>query len=773
MSNKAKIVAIPKTTTTTTTVTYLPTSISGCRLWLDGADAATITQSGGTVSQWNDKSGNGYNFTQGTTAYQPTFVSGGTNGLSLLRFNGTDQYLGGGTTLNIGTSDIAIFAVCKYASDASLQSSYIFAKSLYGGAAARILFGVQSMGIGDGTGGNIWWQGSSYESSYASYHSVEFVTTRASGTNTFYANGSQFHQISPGVDTSTNWTSGYNMIVGGYNNGSGGISPPQSGLYMKGDICEILLYAATITTTQRQTIEAYLAQKWGLTASLPAGHPGLTSLIHGTVTVTIAVPKQKISSIPKAAAVVNFLPTSITGCKVWFDAYDASYTTTGTTVTGWTNKTGNANASTGGGTVSINLATLGGKSSVRFPAGTNYLNVGSLSYSTAYRNQFFVVTVGASGSVYVYLNCNDGICGQCYSWSDGDIEMNKSGTLGLRAYPTGFFSSTAIVSICTSSGSNTGIWVNGTNKTLTDNNTGTGGFWSTGSGAPTLGGISGITAGTTDIYELLQYDGILTTTQRQTIESYLAQKWGLTAYLVAGHPGLTTTVYGTTTPTTKLKIGYLPPVIVIPPFPYSITSGLLSFFSFDNSLLDSKSTITLAATGSISYVAGRITNQAIYLANETQSANSSVANNYLSSSYNLPTTFSVSVWFNPTNTNRGSLLSTYNSTGLTRNSINLYIQGGGLSAAYNAVANVGGSYGVGTGTWYHAVIILNGTSLSLYVNGSQVGSTITGTPSINGIMIGQIYDGSNYPFSGYIDDYRIYSRALSGAEISSIYAGTG
>ena len=242
-------------------------------------------------------------------------------------------------------------------------------------------------------------------------------------------------------------------------------------------------------------------------------------------------------SIRAVPATAPFMPTNITGCRAWFDAFDASYTLSGTTVTGWTNKSGNANASTGSGTVSINLATLNGKSSVRFPAGTNYLNVGSLTYTTSYRNIFFVVTVGPTGSIYVYLTTNnDLISGQCYSWSDGDIEIDKWGTLGLLSYPTGYFGTTSFVSICTSTGGNTGIWVNGVSQTLTNNNVGTGGFWSTGTASPSLGGASGYTTGTLDMYELLQYDGSLTTTQRQNIEGYLAWKWGLQASLPAGHP---------------------------------------------------------------------------------------------------------------------------------------------------------------------------------------------------------------------------------------------
>ena len=40
---------------------FNPTLISGCSLWLDGADSSTISLSGSTVTQWNDKSRNGYN----------------------------------------------------------------------------------------------------------------------------------------------------------------------------------------------------------------------------------------------------------------------------------------------------------------------------------------------------------------------------------------------------------------------------------------------------------------------------------------------------------------------------------------------------------------------------------------------------------------------------------------------------------------------------------------------------------------------------------------
>jgi hypothetical protein len=39
------------------------------------------------------------------------------------------------------------------------------------------------------------------------------------------------------------------------------------------DIAEIVFYQSALNTTQRQTIEGYLAHKWGLSANLPSDHP--------------------------------------------------------------------------------------------------------------------------------------------------------------------------------------------------------------------------------------------------------------------------------------------------------------------------------------------------------------------------------------------------------------------------------------------------------------------------------------------------------------------
>lgn len=73
------------------------------KAWWDASDTTTITASSGAVSQWNDKSGNGYNLTQSTGAAQPTTDLNKKNGLNVLKFDGGDVMNYAGTTgMNVG-----------------------------------------------------------------------------------------------------------------------------------------------------------------------------------------------------------------------------------------------------------------------------------------------------------------------------------------------------------------------------------------------------------------------------------------------------------------------------------------------------------------------------------------------------------------------------------------------------------------------------------------------------------------------------------------------
>lgn len=64
---------------------FTPDALSPA-LWLDASDTSTITESGGAVSQWDNKGSLG-NFTQATGALQPTTGATTLNGLNVVSFD--------------------------------------------------------------------------------------------------------------------------------------------------------------------------------------------------------------------------------------------------------------------------------------------------------------------------------------------------------------------------------------------------------------------------------------------------------------------------------------------------------------------------------------------------------------------------------------------------------------------------------------------------------------------------------------------------------------
>ena len=76
------------------TFTLAPPLPSDLRLslWLDASDASTITHSNGSVSQWADKSGNAFHFTQTTAALTNRLLGSVTiGGINAINFDGSDR----------------------------------------------------------------------------------------------------------------------------------------------------------------------------------------------------------------------------------------------------------------------------------------------------------------------------------------------------------------------------------------------------------------------------------------------------------------------------------------------------------------------------------------------------------------------------------------------------------------------------------------------------------------------------------------------------------
>jgi prepilin-type N-terminal cleavage/methylation domain-containing protein len=92
-----------------------------------------------------------------------------------------------------------------------------------------------------------------------------------------------------------------------------------------------------------------------------------------------------------------------------------------------------------------------------------------------------------------------------------------------------------------------------------------------------------------------------------------------------------------------------------------------------------------------------------------------------------------------------------------------------------AQSTIAGATTLANSTWYHVAGSFNGTAQTVFLNGTQDGTTNATTTSANlnwpagAFNIGIYLTGSVNPFVGIIDEVRIYNRALSAAEIAAMY----
>ncbi|MGC3992472.1 MAG: LamG domain-containing protein [Chthoniobacteraceae bacterium] len=121
----------------------------------------------------------------------------------------------------------------------------------------------------------------------------------------------------------------------------------------------------------------------------------------------------------------------------------------------------------------------------------------------------------------------------------------------------------------------------------------------------------------------------------------------------------------------------------------------------------------------------------------------------------------------------------------TGTSTNMFLTGQNASgkvrfaiiASGTAEQDIDGTAAIPTGGWHHVAVTLNGATGTLYVDGVQVGqkTNMTLNPSSLGTTtqnyLGKSQWSADPYLNGMVDDFRIYSRALSTREIGVVAAG--
>ena len=226
---------------------WSPTDIPGLKLWLDASDTSTITHSGGSVSQWNDKSGNGYHATQGTGANQPTTNTRTINSRNVIDFDGTNKYfyLPAGLMTFLNTNNFDCFVVAANDSTTAYQH----------------IIGGRDSGVGDVRFGVITDNGAVHAMCNPSYTLSTKTVTRDTNQHVFGATrtGSIINSLYDGGTLGSNATAvnvNMNLLIIG-----------QTGVntsYFDGGIGEIVICPVQ-TNSVRNSLMGYFATKWGIT----------------------------------------------------------------------------------------------------------------------------------------------------------------------------------------------------------------------------------------------------------------------------------------------------------------------------------------------------------------------------------------------------------------------------------------------------------------------------------------------------------------------------
>ncbi len=174
--------------------------------------------------------------------------------------------------------------------------------------------------------------------------------------------------------------------------------------------------------------------------------------------------------------------------------------------------------------------------------------------------------------------------------------------------------------------------------------------------------------------------------------------------------------------------------------------------TFDSS---GKSSLSQIGTANQSTSIKKYGSGSFYLAGNCQLTFPYRAGMYMNSS-----NFTIETWVYPTTV--GSLPIFYNDAGGSSGiGIEIDINGGSLRARVKPTGYSVGSFSGGsvpTNSWSHIALTRNGTTLKLFINGTQVGSQTMPVNSI-GVSTGGDQYRIGYDFSalfqGYFDDYRI------------------
>ena len=240
------------------------------------ANDATITEavwivdepfSNGVISDytsmriWKDKSGNGYDATQTTSASRPTYRTSQVNGKPTIQFDGTDDHLhlaSGSLGILRNVSGATVFVVAKYSTDLTQQSIFWFSNGT-GAGQTRLQFRKSATNTFSVVGRRLDADTAQVVTSTTTNIGNYIVqSVRVDYQNTllqqFLNNTLDGESLSFQTLGNTSDTDSLNAFLGSANSTN----------FLNGNIAEVIVFNKTLSTAEFNNVNIYLMAKWGL-----------------------------------------------------------------------------------------------------------------------------------------------------------------------------------------------------------------------------------------------------------------------------------------------------------------------------------------------------------------------------------------------------------------------------------------------------------------------------------------------------------------------------
>jgi hypothetical protein len=476
---------------------FAPNMLTGLQTWHDAQDATTIIRTLSSVSQWNDKSGNQRNMIPGNTCTINYNISTPVGGYPGLNFSNFAQLTISSFVMS-QTNQMSLFIVMNQTglSPSGAGNADFFLANDFRTLDLVTNFPASTITL---------WRGNSQGTANVNItgrNTIVGMVANGTTTASLYLNTSTAVTITPTATFPL--TSSIPYFIGGGK--------------WQGNMCEIITYSNPVTPFNQQKIEGYLGWKWGIQSNLPTTHPFKTAA-------------------PLSNSV--FSPSTISSLNMWYDATDsATVIRSLSSVTQWNDKSGRGNHMVRSGTSTINYDAT----AINTSPALSFSNYAGMSTITplilAPTNQvtyFMVLDQTAlqppAINPNIFQNANDYRALLLFTRSlSSDVRL-VAGNGTERATNVNITSTatTLLEFVVNGASAGSAVFINGTSAVS----------FTTAMTYPLSTASRYLLCGfgfVGSVGEILTYSSVLTTGDRQTVEGYLAWKWGIQGRLPLTHP---------------------------------------------------------------------------------------------------------------------------------------------------------------------------------------------------------------------------------------------